>query len=495
MGLAVLASCAQDEGIGDRYRAEQMYYRANTLYQTLQIGQGEFGPERYRQIRRSFRRLLVEYPVHSLRSAEGYTAEIRQELLVLTGTSQMNVADLFLQEGQIDSAIATYQRVISHYKDQRSLSSQAQYSIALAYQSSDRWSDAVAAFEAILEEYPPYEETPQTPNVSILEIPNHLAATYLSRGDSAQAGEYFNKARDYYSDIMEKWPGTPTATMAQNQIAQAYVLQEQWSPAISALERLVSLSPEGGDPPDALFMMATIYSERLGDLGRAKDIYEEILRRYPDSEKVSRAYLAMGYISLQKGDLQDARRAFVRVIEDYPSDPVAGAGAQYALALSYEFEGDWDKALNEFRWILDNYPASREALAVPTHILEHYLQYGEEELAVTAHQQALRIYGEIIAQNPGTPLAVQARWHIARSHMMMENWEGAAAALELLVEEHPQSQHILPALMSLGEIYELHLKKIDRAIQAYQLVRKMAPASRYANIAARHIDRLQKTLP
>jgi len=495
MGLVLLVSCARDEGIGDRYRAEQMYYRASKLYQTLQIDQGELSSERFDRIRESFRRIIEEYPPSTLRQIDYYNDTVRQELFRITGMSQLNLADLFTREGQVDSAIAAYRMVISEYRDQRSLSSRAQYSLALVYQGADRWSEAVTAFETLLEEYPPFRETPQQPDEMILNIPGYIASTYLSRGDSAMAGQYFQKAHDFLSRVTEQWPQTPTARMAQNKIVNAYIIQEHWSSAVSALERLAAMSDKGDDPPDALFLMATLYSERLGDFHRAMGIYTDMLQRYPDSGKLGRAILAMGQIHFQKGELQEAHDAFGRVIENYPDDQAACATAQFGLALSYEFEGDWEKALNEFRWVLDNYPGSRESFAVPNHIFEHYRQYGEQELAQTAYQQALRTYSDIVTKRPGTPQALQGQWHIAQAHILMQSWEQAAAALEQLVQDFPQSQQVLPALMSLGEIYELHLGKIDQAMGAYQMVVRLAPRNPYAGIAAEHIDRLQKALP
>jgi len=495
IGLILLMSCAQDEGVGDRYRAEQMYYHAGRMYRTLQIDPGTFDPERSRQVRGSFRRIIEAYPVSSLDQDSGYDADVRSELLTITGMSRLSIADLFFREGQTDSAVAVYRQVIQDYQEHRSIGSRAQYSLAMVYQSADRWPEAVTAYEALLEKYPPFQQTPEQPDESILNIPGYVAAAYLSRGDSARAGDYFQKARDYLSSVITRWPETPTAQMAQNHIVNTYIRQQRWSSAVAALESLAVMIPAGDDPPDALFVMATLCSDRLGDLDRALGIYEDMLQQYPGSEKLSRAILAIGQLYFQRGDLDGARQFFGRVIEEYPRDAETGASAQYALALSYEFEGDWNKALNEFRWIVDNYPGSPEAFAVPNHILEHYRQYGEEELAQTAYQQALRIYNDIVAKNPDSPGAFQGQWYIAQSHILMTSWEQAAAALEQLIQDYPQSQQILPALISLGEIYELHLGKIDRALGTYQTILRLAPRSPYAGIAAERIGRLQKALP
>jgi tetratricopeptide (TPR) repeat protein len=493
--MALALSCARDEGLGDRYRAERLYHQSNKLYQTYQIDSRELDAERSRLLRESFGRIVEEFPASSLQPSSGYADDVRRELLTITGVSRLNVADLFLREGQVDSSIAAYRRIIADYEDEPSIGSRAQYSLAMVYQGTGRWPEAVTVFETLLQNYPPFQQTPQRPSENILSIPLYVASTYLERGDSLRAGEYFQKAREYLSGVTAQWPETPTAQLAQNQIVNTYMQQQRWSSAVSALERLMAMLEEGDDPPDALFVMAALYSDRLDKPDRARAIYEDMLQRYPDSERLSRALLAIGQLYFQRGDLPEARRFFGRVIEEYPQDPGAGAAAQYALALSYEFEGDWDKALNEFRWIVDNYPGTREAFTVPIYILEHYRQYGEEELAQSAYQQALRTYGDIIAGQSNTPNALQAQWHIAQSHIMMTSWEEAAEALELLVQTYPQSQQVLPALMSLGEIYESHLDRTDRALGTYQMILKLAPTSPYAGIAARQIDRLQEALP
>ncbi|MCK4597662.1 hypothetical protein KAU04_06460, partial [bacterium] len=109
------------QGIKERYLIEKMFYRANKLYQNIQITPRSISPASYQQVRESFRQILVKYPVASLQAEGHFSEEMRRELLVLIGTSQMNVADLFFQEGQIDSAIVEYQKVIADYAGNRAL--------------------------------------------------------------------------------------------------------------------------------------------------------------------------------------------------------------------------------------------------------------------------------------------------------------------------------------------------------------------------------------
>jgi tetratricopeptide (TPR) repeat protein len=490
--LFLLAHCSDVNGIKDRYLAERMFYRANKLYQNIQVNPRSAGSSDYKQARESFRRISVKYSVASLRT-EGHRSEkLRGELLALTGTSQMNVADLFFQEGQFDSAIVEYHGVVRDHAAEQVFSSRAQYYIGLSYQNVGKWGDAVSAFDVLLQNYPPFTGTPDQPNANILRVPVYIAQVYREQGEIAEADRHFQKAREYLLGVVQEWPNTLSAQFAQNQIVSSYLSQERWREAIIALEPLVVVHGDSIEPPEASFTMAGLYQEKLHNPAQAMKIYTDMLEKYPNARKLSRVHLAMGKIHLQRGALAMSREKFKGVIFDFPEQAAIGAHAQYYLALTYEMEGEWDKALNEFRWILDNYPNSPEALQVPHHIMEHYIKFSDRELANSAYSQALRDYDRFIAKNPDSPQAVYGQWYIALCHEMMEKWEDAIAALEVLVENYPQSSQVLLSLLRIGEMYEIHLGQPDEALKAYGRLVEKSPRSQLAKIVLERMEKLRQ---
>ena len=492
--LFLFSRCSDVKGIKERYLIEKMFYRANKLYQNIQITPRSVSPASYRQVRESFRQILVKHPVASLQAEGRFPEETRRELLVLIGTSQMNVADLFFQEGQIDSAIVGYQKVVADYAGNRALGSRAQYYIALGFKSLGRWEDAVSAFEVLLQDYTPFVETPEQPDVNILQVPASIAQAYQLQGEQAEADRHYEKAREYLWGVVRKWPHTLTAQFAQNQIVVTYLGQERWQEAIANLETLLTVHSDSIEPPEASLTIAALYGERLHELSKAMEIYSGIVEEYPDSKRLSRVHLAMGNIHLQRGELTKSREEFNRVIIDFPEDAAAGARAQYSIALAYEMEGAWDKALNEFRWIMENYPDSPEALQVPDHILEHYLQFSEEGLAASAYTQALKDYAKFTAKDPNSAQAVLGQWYIIRCHIRMEKWSEALAALETFVVNYPQSPQVQLALLRIGEIYEINLDQPAEALGAYQRLVEKFPRGQPSQIALQRIEILkQKT--
>jgi tetratricopeptide (TPR) repeat protein len=480
-------------GMKERFAAEKKFHNAYKQYQTIQLKPGGVEPAQYRRIREMFRQIVRDYPAEDVRHREPLSDEVRRDLLNLIGTSQMSIADLFFQEGQLDSAVTMYQKIVDQYPDNQRLRYKALYSIATSYQQSGRWSDAVAAFDTILQDYPPIRESADQPDITILEIPSYLAATYQSMGDSVSAGVYFTRALNYLHDVSRKWPGTATEHFALDQIANIHLMQKEWSQAIEIFDQISSAYQDSLEPPKALFAMAAVYWEKLQELDRALTIYQDLIEQYPQSSALSKAFLGIGKIYLQRGQLAEARQTLRRVIEEYPQEAGAGANAQYSIALSLEIEGEWDKALNEFRWILSNYPNSREALHVPRYILDHYLQFStpDDDVTQSAYRGALRDYENIISRDPESPQAALSQWYIADIHISMAQWEQAAEALEDLIEKYPQHPQLLISHLKLGEIYELRLGRPDKAIQTYQQLVNLAPNSQSSEFASSRIEHLR----
>jgi hypothetical protein len=61
-------------------------------------------------------------------------------------------------KGDLDSAITIYQQLLSDSKNAQALAAQAQFRLAQCYQKKNRHSDAVAAFERLIRDYPDQKE-------------------------------------------------------------------------------------------------------------------------------------------------------------------------------------------------------------------------------------------------------------------------------------------------------------------------------------------------
>lgn len=89
------------------------------------------------------------------------------------------------------------------------------------------------------------------------------------------------------------------------------------------LRRLVDRFPGSSLADDALFMLGQIAQNR-GRHEEAIARYQELLRKYPDSEHAYKAQFIIGFIySENLHDYTMARRAFKKLLEDYPDCDLA----------------------------------------------------------------------------------------------------------------------------------------------------------------------------
>ena len=74
------------------------------------------------------------------------------------------------------------------------------------------------------------------------------------------------------------------------------------------------------DVLDDLFSACELYRDDIGQADSARAYYEEVIRRFPDSDQLPRAVYSLSWIELQmRDDEQTARPHLLRLIEEFPT--------------------------------------------------------------------------------------------------------------------------------------------------------------------------------
>ena len=108
---------------------------------------------------------------------------------------------------------------------------------------------------------------------------------YRTGMDKMAAGA-FTTARDVFELFMERFPGDPRAADVQFQIAKTYEQEADYARAIEELEKLEATyaSTNRELSAKALLEAGIIAEERLNDPTRARQYYQTVVRRYPETE-------------------------------------------------------------------------------------------------------------------------------------------------------------------------------------------------------------------
>ena len=179
----------------------------------------------------------------------------------------------------------------------------------------------------------------------------------LDRGDAKVASALFD-------EVERQHPYSPWARRAQLMGSFSYYVARDYTKAIQAAQRFLSIHPGNKDAPYAYYLIALCYYEQIGDVTRdqkatqqALDAMNEVVRRYPATRYALDARLK------------------IDLINDHL------AGKEMEIGRFYEKSGKWIAAQLRFRNVVDNYQTTSHAAEALYRMVETNLTLGLPEEA------------------------------------------------------------------------------------------------------------------
>ncbi len=200
------------------------------------------------------------------------------------------------------------------------------------------------------------------------------AETYYKRGDEILEGQRvflffrdvdYNQAIELFQEVIDNYPYSDYATLAELRIADIHFDQENYEEALSYYQDFVELHPNHPRVPYAIFRNGLCAFEQMNEPDRDQTTtydaiaqFEVLLDRYPDWDKASHARdmlrraqdqlvrrdVLIGDFYMAHGDYYAALRRYRRSLAEYPHhtnrvETMARlADAMKALHLYYEAE-------------------------------------------------------------------------------------------------------------------------------------------------------------
>ncbi|MDH5473843.1 MAG: tol-pal system protein YbgF [Gammaproteobacteria bacterium] len=120
------------------------------------------------------------------------------------------------------------------------------------------------------------------------------------------------------------------------------------------------------------------------------------------------------------------------IAENTETDDGDGKPA-YSHAFNVLKDGDYVKAITEFKNFINTYPESRYAVNA-----QYWL--GEAYYASRDYKSALGVFQGIVDKNPASLKALDAELKIGYTYYAMQDWVAARQALEGLISRHPDAK-------------------------------------------------------
>lgn len=451
--LFFISSCSNQEEIVLRYKIEKKLYNSERLRQVLFINLKAASPDDFKKVMDSYQQVV--------NLASQAKASLEREIQDLAASAQLRIAELYLHQRNPDSALSALQLILNNYPQSQSQNKNAFLGIAKIYEGKREKEKAIQTYHQLLENYPPLIKK-NLPDPDILAVPNHLILLYSTREEKARRVQEFEYAKSYYQNLIRSYPSTQVSLAATIGLARAYQLQGEWKNSIDILETAQDSS--GQIPGSVLLQIGNIYYDELKNEKSALSTFRRVIDSSPDSSSQAEAQMKIGMIYLQKEDYPQAKSELAKVNRFYPRAISFVATSQYLIAQIYEKEGEWERALNEYNWLMVNNPLSPEGLDSPLRIVSYY-QRENPALVKESVEKALSHYNELLAQYEDKSFANRIETSKARLYILQKDWDKTVTSLEKIAEKYPGTEAGLNALLNLWKLYKQELKDETKSRQ------------------------------
>lgn len=216
--------------------------------------------------------------------------------------------------------------------------------------------------------------------------PDEQARRLLQDGRAYWKDGKFKQALDNFNTIVAGFPKTDSVDDALLEIGRYYAeVAGDDAKARQAFEQVTQRFPQSDGAPGAYFYLGWLILKRASTQAELDDAlaqFTRVQRLYPRSEWVPRALHASGLAQLKAGKFSEATALERRVTLEYPVSDVAAA-AQLQVGLATALEGRPRDAMEEFQRVRNGFPGTPEAKTALDRITALYRLYGADKPSFT----------------------------------------------------------------------------------------------------------------
>ncbi len=267
-----------------------------------------------------------------------------------------------------------------------------------------------------------------------------------------------------------------------------YFRKSDYKTARASYDVVLKKYDETPSAPDALYWTGKAF-EVEGNPKEALKRFEALLKEYPDSPIALRGHFAMGNLSYNAEQWDDAIRHYRIVVESPATGDDLLPFAMSNLIETYEAAGVFDAALDLARRYLDRYPSNEDSFdkKIKIGILYQRLGYNDQSIV---HLQGL-------LDQAGSDLEGEIRYYIAEANFNKGDFQQAILdflKVPYLVTKKGKIDWTANSLYMAGQSYE-RIGKYDQAVAMYkQILERSGIDETFKAAAKKEIDRVNLVL-
>ena len=325
--------------------------------------------------------------------------------------SAFQAAEDFYASKNYESALSTYKRFLKAYPSSK-LASKAQLQIADILLIQGRWNASFDAYQTLITRYPDTPEFEGAVARQVLIANSYLdmkKVMVLGYGVPVPGITGVEKAAKMYGTILKNAPYSIYAPITQFNLGLAFERGRKIKEARESYQKVLDKYPNSDVCDDALYQIAYIYmqlgltssSQDLSALVLARETFEDFLLQYPKSEKAPQARDNLATIGrTEAGNLID-------------------------IAKWYDWSKDYKAAIIYYSDVVRKQPRTADAEFAKTRIEELRGQYGDDVLRVGSERA-----------ESGEKIALRRRLQAQVETSALSNYDGPSKR-DIVPEELP----------------------------------------------------------
>ena len=541
--------------------AQALYLEANAYDQ---MGRDEEAIKAYRDVRNLYDRMF-ELLRGSFREGKNVDFENYRQLFE---TSSLRVAEIFRKTDQFEEA---YQELIAAQEtaEERFYKAKVQMRIGDNYMEWEKFDEAWTAYNQVIELY---GDTPYPPNAQyqkgeakyfagdyaaaredylqlLVDYPDSetglRSAALYSAGWSAEKLGVVDQAIASYTQAVDNFPRSDQAPLCLLRIARLNYEQQKVQEAIEAYKAITESYQDTRHTADAYYGLGILYRDEdrkdeaiaafskvdrdaretyIAALIEAANLYisqdriaegrallNQLLEGVTgDRDLEARAHFQMAQLDLNNKNYVDAVERYTMVLEEYPESDVI-RDTRYGRALAYHYSGRYDRALIDYKWLLDTKIPKAMQLKVSfsmalsysaegnddeaEKLLNEVIASGDESLVRSARlqlismaekkgnpEEAVRIYEEMLATTTSSEDRERLLIRLANAYFKLDKFQQSIDAAQELIDLAVNVESIANALFVQGNCF-YRSEQFVQAIATYNTIIENYPQIAWAKNA------------
>jgi len=377
---------------------------------------------------------LEDYPAAITYYAKVTDIAYDQKLILM---AKISMGWSYLKLGKYDLSQKQFEGAQQYSQDHHIPADEIFLGLANLYTKKEMYTNAYEAYDKLITEFP------QSPR---------LAEAHLGMANIDYILERYDQAIDGYKEIIK----TYGHDMARSEILEKAYYGLAWThlkigdvdSAIINFEAIINKTDNDIVKVSALTQIGDAYQD-AEKLDQAIEIYDRILKDYPDSIYTDYVQFREGIALLKLEKIEAAMLSFQSLQANFPGSKYLNE-VNYYLGIAYYKKEEWTQTIHFLNKYLNGHPKKQEFLPEVYHILSLANFYTQD------YNNALSLFQKVTEDYPGNSIVESSQYYIAECHYHLGHINAAIEKFKYVTEKYAESKIAQDSLLWLGDYYLEH---------------------------------------